>query len=196
MTHLRLMESDGLATAASVTEDLTDFEAIQVFLARVGVSLERWQADIPFADDADQETILSAYRYVLAPYMQAHGYQAADVINVSPETPNLPALRAKFAQEHTHTEDEVRFFVAGQGHFWFNLPALPVVCVTCTAGDLLSVPANTRHWFTMDDPAAVKTIRIFTDPSGWTPVYTDANLAAHYPALPPKAPVGAGHGQS
>src|SRR6476469_5921376 len=90
---------------------LSEPDAIQGYLAQRGILFEQWQANHPFADDAGQEEILAAYAHVLQPYMAAHGYQTADVISVHPETPNLPEIRAKFLKEHTHTEDEVRFFV-------------------------------------------------------------------------------------
>jgi 1,2-dihydroxy-3-keto-5-methylthiopentene dioxygenase len=105
--------------------------------------------------------------------MAEHGYTVADVINVLPTTPNLEALREKFLQEHTHTEDEVRFFVEGTGQFWFNLGGNePIFYVRCTRGDLLSVPKGTPHWFDFWEEKRVKAIRMFIDTSGWVPHYT------------------------
>ena len=76
-----------------------------------------------------------------------------------------------------HTEDEVRFFVDGSGYFWFNLEnGEPIFNVKCEAGDLISVPANTAHWFDMGEPAFVKAIRIFIDQSGWVPHYTESGI--------------------
>ncbi|HMO39559.1 MAG TPA: cupin domain-containing protein [Saprospiraceae bacterium] len=160
---------------------LHDAAEIRQFLNARGVIYEQWEAAVPLADDADQDTILNAYAYKLKPYMEANGYQTADVINVHPETPNLEALRNKFLTEHTHTEDEVRFFVDGEGMFWFNLGGEEAVfCVTCQAGDLLSVPANTRHWFDLGPKNRVKAIRVFIDQSGWVPHYTESGVDAEY----------------
>jgi ARD/ARD' family len=39
------------------------------------------------------------------------------VIDVTPETPNLEAMLAKFRREHWHDEDEVRFIIRGRGLF-------------------------------------------------------------------------------
>ncbi len=156
-------------------------DEIQDYLAQRGILYTQWEAHCAFSNEASQEEILAAYEHALKPYMAEHGYQTADVISVHPETPNLPEIRAKFLREHTHTEDEVRFFVDGQGYFWFNLEGdEPVFCVKCVAGDLLSVPANFKHWFDLGPVAFVKTIRVFTDASGWTPHYTDSGVDAHY----------------
>lgn len=154
---------------------------IRAYLNARGVIYEQWQAAIPLADDASQEDVLAAYAHQLEPYMSANGYRTADVIQVNPDTPNIEALRAKFLSEHTHTEDEVRFFVAGEGMFWFNMgEGEDVFCVTCQAGDLISVPANTRHWFDMGPKRRVKAIRMFIDMSGWTPHYTGSGVDERY----------------
>jgi|APTNR8051073442_1049403.scaffolds.fasta_scaffold09370_2 1,2-dihydroxy-3-keto-5-methylthiopentene dioxygenase len=156
-------------------------EDIRAYLNARGVIYEQWQAAIPLADDASQEDVLAAYAHQLEPYMSANGYRTADVIQVNPDTPNIEALRAKFLSEHTHTEDEVRFFVAGEGMFWFNMgEGEDVFCVTCQAGDLISVPANTRHWFDMGPKRQVKAIRMFIDMSGWTPHYTGSGVDGRY----------------
>jgi 1,2-dihydroxy-3-keto-5-methylthiopentene dioxygenase len=172
-----------MATLTIPDKNMTveDVDAIRTYLAARGILYTQWTADFEFLPDAEQEEILAAYANVLNPYMAAHGYQTADVISVHPQTPNLSEIRTKFLQEHTHTEDEVRFFVDGQGFFWFNLGAEePVFCVKCVAGDLLSVPANFKHWFDLGPVAFVKTIRIFTDASGWTPHYTGSGIDVRY----------------
>jgi 1,2-dihydroxy-3-keto-5-methylthiopentene dioxygenase len=157
-------------------------DKIRQFLQQYGIFFDQWQAQVSFADDADQETILAAYAHVLQPYMASNGYRVADVININAQTPNYEAVRAKFLSEHTHTEDEVRFFVDGQGYFWFNLGQdAPVFNVLCQAGDLISVPAGAKHWFDAGEHNPfVKTIRVFIDTSGWVPHYTGSDIAQKY----------------
>lgn len=79
--------------------------------------------------------------------MKNSGYKTADVISINATTENYNTLRTKFLAEHTHSEDEIRFFVDGKGLFWFNLEKVPVFNLLCEAGDLISVPAGTKHWF-------------------------------------------------
>lgn len=167
---------------------LRDPADIKQFLNARGVLYEQWEAAVEFDEEADQETIINAYSHKLKPYMEANGYQTADVINVKPTTPNLEMLRNKFLTEHIHTEDEVRFFVDGEGMFWFNRgEGDDVFCVTCHAGDLLSVPANTRHWFDLGPKNTVKAIRIFIDQSGWVPHYTESGVDLNYNGKVPLA---------
>lgn len=162
---------------------IEDVQEIRKFLNDRGVFFDQWSANESFANDADQETILQAYGHVLTPYMEKNGYKTADVININQETPNYDAIRAKFLAEHQHTEDEVRFFVDGQGFFWFNLDndKDPVFNVLCEAGDLISVPANTKHWFDAGkEMPFVKAIRIFIDTEGWVPHYTNSGVDKTY----------------
>ena len=160
---------------------ICDAAAIKIFLNGKGILYEQWQAAVPLRDDATQDEVLAAYAHQLTPYMTANGYQTADVINVTPKTENLEALRTKFLSEHTHTEDEVRFFVDGEGMFWFNLEdGSDVFCMTCQAGDLMSVPRNTKHWFDLGEKNFVKAIRVFIDMSGWVPHYTESQIDKKY----------------
>jgi 1,2-dihydroxy-3-keto-5-methylthiopentene dioxygenase len=96
-------------------------------------------------------------------------------------TENYDAIRSKFLAEHTHSEDEIRFFVDGKGIFWFNLETEPVFNLLCEKGDLISVPAGTKHWFDAgDNNPFVKAIRIFIDMSGWVPNYTESKLEQNF----------------
>ncbi len=163
---------------------ITDAQEIKNFLSERGVLYDQWEAAVEFDDDADQDTILEAYKHVLKPYMEANGYKTADVISVNPNTPNIDAVKTKFLTEHTHSEDEVRFFVDGEGMFWFNMEGNnPVFCVTCQQGDLISVPANTKHWFDFGPKCFVKAIRVFIDQSGWVPHYTESGIDEQYNKL-------------
>lgn len=154
---------------------------IKKYLNARGIFFDQWSADKTLAETATQDEVLEAYSSALEPYMQSNGYEVADVININSQTENYGAIRAKFLQEHTHTEDEVRFFVEGEGLFWFNLDNETVFNVCCQAGDLISVPANTKHWFDAGEKnPSVKAIRIFIDTSGWVPHYTGSTIAEKY----------------
>jgi 1,2-dihydroxy-3-keto-5-methylthiopentene dioxygenase len=157
-------------------------DEIRSFLKERGIFFDQWQAQVVFEDTATQDEILEAYAHKLKPYMEANGYKVADVISINKLTSNYPEIRAKFLSEHTHSEDEVRFFVDGQGYFWFNLEnGEPVFNVLCQSGDLISVPAGTKHWFDAGkENPFVKAIRIFIDPSGWIPEYTNSKIEQRY----------------
>ncbi|MEN9972313.1 MAG: hypothetical protein RIS20_660 [Bacteroidota bacterium] len=154
---------------------LNDPQEIRAFMNQRGIFFNQWFCDVVFDDSASTEEILAAYAADLDPFMKRGGYQTADVISINSSTENYTAIRAKFLAEHTHSEDEIRFFVDGQGLFWFHLENEEVFNLLCERGDLISVPAGTKHWFDAGEVNPfVKAIRIFIDMSGWVPEYTNS----------------------
>jgi 1,2-dihydroxy-3-keto-5-methylthiopentene dioxygenase len=97
------------------------------------------------------------------------------VIDVNPETPGLDAMLARFDKEHTHSEDEVRFILAGRGIFFLHLGER-VASVEVGPGDVLRVPRGTTHWFTLCEDRRIRAVRWFQDTTGWTPHYTDSGV--------------------
>ncbi len=156
--------------------------AVREFLEPFGIWYECWPVEGRIAADATADDVLSAYAPEIERLKERGGFVTADVIAVSPETPNLDAMLAKFDKEHTHDEDEVRFTVAGRGVFWIHPDGGPVFSIEVTAGDLINVPRGTKHWFHLCDDRAIRCSRLFEDPGGWTPHYRDeATHAQHAP---------------
>jgi 1,2-dihydroxy-3-keto-5-methylthiopentene dioxygenase len=113
--------------------------------------------------------------------MKKNGYVNADVINVHKDTPNIEAIRQKFLSEHTHAEDEVRFFVDGEGEFFFHLKDRnEVFSLLCQKGDFISVPKGYTHWFDLAPKYHVKAIRVFMTPEGWVANYTNSGVEKKY----------------
>ncbi|MCG5242092.1 1,2-dihydroxy-3-keto-5-methylthiopentene dioxygenase [Azospirillum doebereinerae] len=149
-------------------------------LAMAGILLERWTAEPVLPADADTAAVLSAYAAPIQRLQRVRGYQSVDVVRMPRGTPDAAALRAKFLDEHTHTEDEARFFVEGSGAFYLHMDGR-VFRVVCEAGDLLSVPAGTRHWFDMGPEPHLTAIRFFTRPDGWVAESTGDPISARFP---------------
>ena len=149
-------------------------------LSAIGVAFERWQSPVAIGPDDAPETVLAAYRPYLDRLMGKSGAGSADVISLRPDAPNYAPLRAKFLAEHTHTEDEIRFFVDGEGSFVLHVDGR-VYDARCTAGDLIAVPANIRHWFDAGERPHFTALRVFTDMSGWVPHYTGDAISERFP---------------
>lgn len=163
-----------------------DHAAIARELGAVGIRFERWQANRPLAPDASSEEVLAAYQSEISRLQDEGNYRAADVISLHPDHPDRAALRSKFLDEHTHSEDEVRFFVAGSGQFSLHINEL-VYEVMCEAGDLIGVPDGTRHWFDMSERPYFVAIRLFTNPDGWVASFTGQDIAQRFPRMTPQA---------
>lgn len=160
----------------------TDAAEIQQQLTARGVRFERWQADRDLGDAPDASTVINAYQHAIDRLVAEKGYQSWDVISLRADNPQKAALREKFLNEHTHGEDEVRFFVEGAGLFCLHIG--DEVCqVLCEKNDLISVPAGTPHWFDMGSEPNFTAIRIFDNPEGWVAQFTGSDIATGYPTL-------------
>jgi len=177
MSRLRIFAEDQPATPHFTSDD---HAVMASELARHGIRFEQWRSDVDLPDGASTEAVSAAYGNEIQRLMGEAGYQAFDVISLHPEHPDREALRQKFLNEHTHAEDEVRFFVAGSGLFTLHL-GNQVLEVLCERGDLIGVPAGTRHWFDMGPAPRFTAIRIFTNPAGWVANFTGETIAERFP---------------
>lgn len=177
MSELRIYDENAQALAS-----YTRFEDIRDQLGKVGVLFERWEASRELDAQSTQDEIIEAYRQSVNRLMNQYGFKSVDVISLTPEHPQREALRAKFLSEHRHDEFEVRFFVDGQSLFYIREHGR-VYGVLVDRGDLISVPANMRHWFDMGPAPDFKAIRLFLTPEGWVARYTGDAIADRFPRL-------------
>ena len=169
-----------IVTIPEKSKTLDDHDSVSDYLRSMGIDYERWNSSRPVADDAPPEEILAAYSPEIDALKAKGGYVTADVIDVNPQTPGLEAMLAKFNREHWHDEDEVRFIIRGRGVFHIHPPDKPVVAIEVEAGDLIRVPRGTWHWFNLCETREIRAIRLFQDPAGWTPNYTESGVDAGY----------------
>jgi 1,2-dihydroxy-3-keto-5-methylthiopentene dioxygenase len=158
----------------------TNVRDVSEYLAGIGIDFERWDPSHPVEPKAPADHILAAYGVEIDRLKAKGGYVTADVIDVTPHTPGLEGMLAKFKREHWHDEDEVRFIIEGRGIFHIRPVSGPVAAIEVEAGDLIRVPRGTRHWFNLCDDRRIRAIRLFQDPAGWTPRYTDSGVDGGY----------------
>ncbi|WP_422381258.1 1,2-dihydroxy-3-keto-5-methylthiopentene dioxygenase [Marinicellulosiphila megalodicopiae] len=173
-------DSDIQADTQSSIFNSTDSLEIKEQLHKVGVTFETW--DTYQVDVNNTDAVLYAYKADLDRIQGSGGYQTVDVISLDKGNPNAAMMRAKFLFEHQHSEDEVRFFVKGEGLFCLHIGE-KVFQVLCTQGDLICVPANTKHWFDMGSDPMFTAIRFFNNEAGWVANSTESDIATKFPLL-------------
>ncbi|MGP4842777.1 1,2-dihydroxy-3-keto-5-methylthiopentene dioxygenase [Marinobacter sp. 1Y8] len=176
MTTLRIYNEQQPNQPGVVTESTAE---IQRLLGEQGVRFEQWPTR-DLSANASQDDILEAYADEVARLKTECGFQTADVVSLAADNPNKDAARKKFLDEHTHNEDEVRFFVRGQGLFYLHFGD-KVYAVLCQKNDLISVPDGTRHWFDMGPEPEFTCIRLFSNPDGWVASFTGEDIASQLP---------------
>ena len=159
-----------------------DGDTIATELNKIDVRFERWQADRDLGENPQPQDVIAAYQHEIDKLVAEKGYQSWDVISMRPDNEQREVLRTKFLSEHTHGEDEVRFFVEGAGLFCLHLNG-KIYQILCEKNDLISVPANTRHWFDMGGSPSFTAIRVFDNQEGWVAHFTGDKIADAYPRL-------------
>ncbi|MHB8742135.1 MAG: 1,2-dihydroxy-3-keto-5-methylthiopentene dioxygenase [Sulfuricaulis sp.] len=168
-------------------KELIDPTAIQNRLARLGITLRHWPApsgrrakellEQPGLNDAEKAELLGQVQHRFDELKREKGYSTHDLVVIHENIPGLAEMLGKFDKIHYHTDDEVRYILAGCGYFGFVEPDQTQFLLEVTAGDYINVPANTEHWFEMKEARRIKAVRYFIDTSGWTPVYTQRQMA-------------------
>ena len=184
MTLLSVWADDAPATPTLRTSDR---EVIARELGGHGVTFEHVPTEGALAPTASQDDVLAAHRPLVDRLIAEHGYRLVDVAQLHPVDSDewratAAGARAKFLNEHTHDEEEIRYFVAGSGVFYLHLDG-QVFAMLCTPGDLLSVPALTTHWFDMGLAPDFTAIRFFHDDDGWVGTFTGSDISTHFPTF-------------
>jgi 1,2-dihydroxy-3-keto-5-methylthiopentene dioxygenase len=184
MTLLQVMPEDDSGRVLLRTRD---HDLIAETLRARSVAFGRWPLRGTITPDTSAKDVLSRYRAGIDDLCAREGLNLVDVAQLhpqaSPEWEDRAAkARSTFLEEHRHAEDEVRFFAHGTGCFYLRLDGR-VHAVVCEAGDLLSVPAGTRHWFDMGPRPEFAAIRFFEKEDGWVGDFTDDPIARRFPRL-------------
>lgn len=157
-------------------ERITEADEVHAFLQRQSILYELWDAArLPEhlrekfdLSPEDKESILQAFDTEIQSLALRRGYQNWDIVALSEQTPNLEELLVKFQKIHVHTEDEVRAITAGNGIFTIKGDAeTGYFDVELSPGDVISVPVNTPHYFTLMENRRVVAVRLFIDAAGW-----------------------------
>ncbi|WP_019534145.1 1,2-dihydroxy-3-keto-5-methylthiopentene dioxygenase [Paenibacillus ginsengihumi] len=160
----------------NTNERISGEENVKAFLDRQEVLYEHWNPDKLPAElqnkfvltDDEKNKILETFDAEIRDLAKRRGYKTWDIVALSDATPNLEELLKKFEQVHTHTEDEVRAITAGKGIFVIKgSDDVGYFDVELEAGDVISVPENKPHFFTLMENRQIVAVRLFIETEGW-----------------------------
>lgn len=145
-------------------------EDVKAVLADYGIPYERWGLREGAAGGPD-DRVLEVYKQEVERLMRERSYLTVDLVALKATTPNLDQILAKFAPEHHHVDDEVRFTVEGEGVFEIEAAPREMLKFTARPGDLIVIPALRRHAFFLTDQKNIRCIRLFKTKAGWDAIY-------------------------
>ena len=160
----------------NTNERITEDNKVAAFLHSQEVLYEQWnpnklspelQEKFTLSDE-EKSKILACFNSEIRELAARRGYKIWDVIALSDATPNLEVLLKKFEDVHTHTEDEIRAITAGNGIFIIKgSDEVGYFDVELTKGDVISVPENKPHFFTLREDRKIVAVRLFVETEGW-----------------------------
>src|SRR5262249_57432758 len=86
---------------------LTQDGEVRDYLARIGITYERWEPSHELAAGASAAEVLAAYAPEIERLKAHGGYVAADVSDVSPATPGLDAMLNRLHSQYSRDSGEV-----------------------------------------------------------------------------------------
>ena len=159
--------------------ETTDETEIRDALATLNARFSRWEVK-EIADGATSDEVLALYADEVEEVTSREGYTLVDAMSLLPSQADYDEKkgpsRERFLSEHKHDDDEDRYFAKGAGVFYLHVNE-KVYALYCEAGDLVSVPANTTHWFDMGTSPEFTSIRFFHDDDGWVGHFTGNPIA-------------------
>lgn len=164
------------ARPAEIRLHTTDRPAIARAFADLGAFYDHWEVAADLPAEAPPSIALELYGDRIGGLQLVGGYQGADVVRLRPDHPERVAMRAAFLKEHTHDDDEVRFFAEGSGVFYLHVDDA-VIQIDCERGDLLLVPKGVKHWFDAGVAPNFTAVRLFTAAPRWEALYTGDDIA-------------------
>lgn len=146
------------------------------------VSIDYRQLELPAAlrPGCEQADFDAAYGLWLQALMGEQGYVRQELFNLQRNHPQKLELRARHLDEQVQGSASAWLFVGGFAQLSIHLQGY-VYLLQGERGDLLSLPAGTRHWFDLGEEPHALVLRLSADDEA--PVLTGEEIASRFPRL-------------
>ncbi len=164
----------------------SDLNDIRRELAALKIELSHWPIEktpnigallkSEILTDTQKEELLLELDSRFEEQKKLYGYQTRDLVVLHANVPKLAEMLKIFDKTHRHDDDEVRYIVDGSGIFGFVMPDGRQAKLTVVGEEYIRVPANTEHWFVLDENCRIKAVRYFTSKAGWVANYSGTTV--------------------
>ena len=157
-------------------------EHVSAALAQVGLRYARCQPTEPLHKDCTDAELLAAYAQPVIRLQQERPALFVQVVRIAGDAQPPGAPHAHCLDEHSHAEDELHLIVAGQALLSLHA-AGQVYQLLCEKGDLLVIPAGTRHWFDYGPQPHCVSIRLLGSEEAGRVQLSGNPIASHFSRL-------------
>tara|TARA_R110002049_G_scaffold7928_3_gene44503 strand:- start:1389 stop:1970 length:582 start_codon:yes stop_codon:yes gene_type:complete len=158
-----------------------DASACTDHLAKVGVRVEQWPT-IAHLSSAPilEEDAFKIYANEIKRVKSQYNYNHADLAMMRPNDAFAVSIRGRYLSEHTHEEDEVRFFLGGKVLIYLNIDER-IHILECSSGDFVFIPAGVKHWMDIGPMPDFTMIRWFNSKKAFINNFTESFAAEATP---------------
>jgi len=149
-------------------------------LSAVGIDYRQLELPAALRPGCEQAEFGAAYGLWLQAFMGKEGDVQQELFNLQRNHPQKLELRARYLDEQVQSSASTWLFLGGFAQLSVHLDGY-VYVLQGERGDLLTLPAGTRHWFDLGEEPHVLAVRL--SPSEDKPERTGDDIASRFPRL-------------
>lgn len=149
-------------------------------LAAVGIDYRQVALPAELRPGCEQAEFDAAYGLWLQALMSKEGHVQQELFNLQRNHPQKLELRARHLDEQAQASPSAWLFIGGFAQLSVRLDDY-VYVLRGERGDLLGLPAGTRHWFDLGEEPHALVVRLSA--SAQAPVRTDDDIASRFARL-------------
>lgn len=178
MSQLALYSQFNLQTPYRVEKE---FDTQSKELAGDGIILSKWPVlnTLPNAL-LEKAQVLRLYNDLVNEIKQQHNFLYADVACLHSSCALSLSMRGQYLSEHTHCEDEARFFIDGKVLVYVHCNER-IHIIECGKGDFLLIPRAVKHWMDIGPSPNFTSIRWYNSKQGLSNSFTGSYVAESTP---------------
>lgn len=149
-------------------------------LAAVGIDYRQVELPAALRPGCEQAEFDAAYGLWLQALMSREGHVQQELFNLQRNHPQKLELRARYLDEQVQASVSAWLFIGGFAQLSVHLDGY-VYLLQGERGDLLTLPAGTRHWFDLGEEPHALVVRLSV--SDEAPERTGDDIARRFPRL-------------